>query len=115
MGKLLIFYLVLIDLLFLISSFILEIILLLRNESFTEREAIDYYLKGNVKTSDVFQSNFEHLEPGIKNRKIINPYNISPTKNFLKVFGKNPILWFLPICTSEEDGLTFEENQKHAS
>lgn len=41
-------------------------------------------------------------------------YSLGCARNFLAVFGKNPLLWFLPvIVNAHEDGVTFTQNFKH--
>jgi hypothetical protein len=41
-----------------------------------------------------------------------NEYNMGKYKNFISVFGHNPILWFLPLnANSEGDGLVFAKNK----
>jgi hypothetical protein len=46
--------------------------------------------------------------PSIKSENI---YNLGYYKNFQKVFGKNPLTWFLPICANYEgEGIFYEKH-----
>lgn len=41
--------------------------------------------------------------------KSLNVYDLGYYRNFCKVFGRNPLVWFLPFCPNyEEMGYTFE-------
>uniref|UniRef100_A0A5S6QJC0 Palmitoyltransferase n=1 Tax=Trichuris muris TaxID=70415 RepID=A0A5S6QJC0_TRIMR len=42
-----------------------------------------------------------------------NGFNYGTVRNFQEVFGKRPILWFLPVYTSLGDGVTFEPTEEH--
>jgi palmitoyltransferase len=46
----------------------------------------------------------EHLE---KHSAKNNPYNLGWYKNICQVFGSNPLLWLIPIRTSQGDGVVF--------
>uniref|UniRef100_A0A913HF06 Palmitoyltransferase n=1 Tax=Strongyloides stercoralis TaxID=6248 RepID=A0A913HF06_STRER len=39
-----------------------------------------------------------------------NAYNISLKHNFSEVFGKQPLFWFLPICSTSGDGIIYLSN-----
>ena len=36
-------------------------------------------------------------------------YSLGPWQNFTKVFGRNPLLWFFPFRSGEEESGLFEE------
>jgi hypothetical protein len=38
------------------------------------------------------------------------PYNLGKRRNWEQVFGKRPLLWFVPVANSVGDGLAFERN-----
>ncbi|KAK3606384.1 hypothetical protein CHS0354_042022 [Potamilus streckersoni] len=44
-----------------------------------------------------------------------NGFSLGRYNNFLEVFGENKKLWFLPIFTSEGDGVTFPTQAVHAT
>jgi len=46
----------------------------------------------------------EHLE---KRSRRTNPFDLGWRKNFVEVFGSNPLLWLVPVWTSKGDGITF--------
>lgn len=54
----------------------------------------------------------EHVEKRTSSK---NPYNLGFRKNFVTVFGSNPFLWFLPIWTSQGDGVRFPNNNETSS
>jgi len=47
----------------------------------------------------------EHVEKKASAQK--HPYNLGWRRNFVDVFGTNPLLWLLPVWTTQGDGITF--------
>ena len=44
--------------------------------------------------------------------KSVNIYDMGPYRNFTNVFGRNPLLWFIPFCPNTSgNGYIFETNQ----
>ena len=41
-----------------------------------------------------------------------NIYDIGARANFEQVFGKDPFYWFLPVATTQGDGVHFPTNQQ---
>lgn len=57
------------------------------------------------------QTVVEHSDRERFPSKSINIYNLGYYKNFITVFGKNPLVWFLPFFPNYEgDGIVFETN-----
>jgi len=48
----------------------------------------------------------EHVEKKVVPMK--HQYNLGFRRNFVEIFGSNPLLWLLPIWTSHGDGITFQ-------
>lgn len=44
--------------------------------------------------------------------KLPNAFDLGPKKNLLHLFGANPWLWALPICTTTGDGWSWEPSPK---
>eukprot|EP00029_Vermamoeba_vermiformis_P006529 TRINITY_DN2585_c0_g1_i1.p1 TRINITY_DN2585_c0_g1~~TRINITY_DN2585_c0_g1_i1.p1 ORF type:complete len:288 (-),score=-0.74 TRINITY_DN2585_c0_g1_i1:38-901(-) len=42
-----------------------------------------------------------------KGERFVFPYDKGPWRNFIEVFGANPLLWLIPIETSNTDGLHY--------
>jgi len=42
----------------------------------------------------------------------LNPYDMGARANFEQVFGKDPMLWFLPVATTQGDGIHFPTNDQ---
>lgn len=48
-----------------------------------------------------------------KDRRTLNPYNITPYINFSAVFGDDPTRWFLPTFSSNGNGVQFLKNLRN--
>jgi len=41
------------------------------------------------------------------------PFSLnSKYQNWVEMFGKNPLIWFIPVCSTEGNGLEFDVNRK---
>lgn len=89
-----------------------HIYLITNNETTVEHEALNKYINGNTRFSEIFQEGPITQLSENKDRTILNPYNISPLENWKQVFGNNIIDWIKPDISSYGDGTSFIKNYK---
>jgi len=87
-------------------------ILISRNETTIEANALNRYIEGDMSYHYIY------IEGPVKNclnstdRKVLNPYNIGIKQNWIEVFGDDPIGWFRTNFTSRGNGIKFKTNYK---
>lgn len=89
---------------------IYNIFLISNNETTVEHIAITNYVKNNFKYVDMFQEGPITQFSTSKNKKILNPYNISIEENWRQIFGYNLFDWIFPTDSSIGDGISFKKN-----
>jgi hypothetical protein len=47
------------------------------------------------------------IENQYHSRKNPTPYNLGPKRNFEQVFGRNALLWFIPVYSSLGNGVDY--------
>ncbi|KAF7684776.1 Palmitoyltransferase ZDHHC15B [Astathelohania contejeani] len=99
-----------IELVVFISFFILHTWLIFNNETTIEYQAINDYLQGVNMHRNVFQEGPLTGNTMIRDRKLLNPYNLGYSENWTQVFGTRIIDWFLPTFSSVGDGVSFHKN-----
>lgn len=95
-----------------LSLLIFHTNLLLRNETTIEWLSINCHLEGRYIEKKAFQEGPLAMfqTKYIKDRKILNPYNLGWYENFIEVFGKRKLFWFIPNFTGLSDGFHFRKN-----
>lgn len=89
-----------------------HIFLLLRNETTIEFWAITNALDGIFPEKKAFQEGPLSLiqRPFIRDRKVLNPYNIGSIENFYQVFGRQWYKWPIPYFNGLSNGFVFPKN-----
>lgn len=89
---------------------IYNILLISNNETTVERIAIRNYINSNYKLVDIFQEGPITQFSTSKDKKILNPYNLSTRENWEHIFGYRLVEWILPLDSSIGDGISFKKN-----
>lgn len=80
------------------------------NETTIEYYTLSDYINGDYSFNHVFQEGPIVSLATSKDRKVLNPYNLSPKQNWLQIFGNNPWDWLRPTFSTAGDGITFPKN-----
>lgn len=78
------------------------------NETYMEQEALNKYIAGDKTLAYVFQEGSIVQNSSVKDRKILNPYNLEISENITEVFGENYYDWINPFFTGNGDGMFFK-------
>lgn len=81
-----------------------------RNETTIEFKALNAYILGDHRYINIFQEGPIANYSNSKDRKILNPYNLSLKENWIQVFGVKSRDWFTPVMSSVGDGTSFPKN-----
>lgn len=97
---------------FLIFSYylIFHIYLISNNETTIEYKSINKYLERDYSYMYVFQEGQIKSFSSSRDRKVLNPYNLGIRRNWKEVFGKDAVMWFLPVFSSRGNGVLFKTN-----
>lgn len=93
--------------------FVIHTKLLLYNETWIERKAINSFIRGKDDYKGIFQEGLLSMKESIdvKNRKILNPYFVSYMDNVKDVFGDKYYSWVLPYFTGQSNGISFTKHK----
>jgi palmitoyltransferase len=80
------------------------------NETTVEWKALNAYLEGDHRYSEIFQEGPITIYSNSKDRTVLNPYNLGTKENWIQVFGNKPLDWFRPNTSSIGDGISFAKN-----
>lgn len=90
----------------------LNIFLINYNETTIEHRALNEILKGDTSRTYVFQEGLITSMVDVKDRKVLNPYNLGKELNLRQVLGENRLDWIIPTFSSLGDGVSFPKNYK---
>jgi palmitoyltransferase ZDHHC2/15/20 len=95
---------------FVLFYLIFHTICITNNETTVETKALNAYISGDHRYAHIFQEGPITAYSNSLDRKLLNPYNLSPKENWIQVFGENYFDWIKPTVSSVGDGTSFPKN-----
>lgn len=99
-----------IQVIWIIFTLVLHTKLISYNETTVEFKALNSYILGDHRYTEVFQEGPITVYSNNRDRTVLNPYNLGTKDNWKQVFGERPLDWFRPNMSSIGDGTSFPKN-----